>query len=62
MIISDGRDGDKFSEALHLESRERVAVVQKLMDKGCGLVLFHFGRFAPDGYARAVLRMDGRLF
>src|SRR5689334_16499691 len=25
MVISDGRDGDKFSEALHLESKERVA-------------------------------------
>ena len=25
MIISDGRDGDQYSEALHLESAERVA-------------------------------------
>src|SRR3982751_5778954 len=32
MIISDGRDGDKYSDALHLESPERVAKVERLMD------------------------------
>jgi type 1 glutamine amidotransferase len=62
MIISDGRDGDKFSEALHLESPERVAFVQKLMDKGCGLVLFHFSTFAPDQYAKQCFDWTGGYF
>jgi type 1 glutamine amidotransferase len=62
MIISDGRDGDKFSEALHLESPARVAFVQKLMDKGCGLVLFHFSTFAPDEYAKQCFEWTGGYF
>lgn len=62
MIISDGRDGDKFSEALHLESPQRVAFVQRLMDKGCGLVLFHFSTFAPDEYAKQCFEWTGGYF
>src|SRR5689334_18781342 len=37
VVVSDGRDGDKYSEAPHLESPERVAEVQKLIERGCGL-------------------------
>ncbi len=62
MIISDGRDGDNFSEALHLESPRRVAFVQKLMDKGSGLVLFHFSTFAPDEYAKQCFEWTGGYF
>jgi type 1 glutamine amidotransferase len=62
MVISDGRDGDKFSEALHLETKERVATVQKLMDGGCGLVLLHFSTFAPDAYARQCFEWTGGYF
>ena len=62
MIISDGRDGDKFSEALHLESPQRVTSVQKLMDKGCGLALLHFSTFAPDQYAQQCFEWTGGYF
>ncbi|MDB5320716.1 MAG: Trehalose utilization [Phycisphaerales bacterium] len=62
MIISDGRDGDKYSEALHLESPERVAAVQKLMDNGVGLVLLHFATFAPDQYAKECFEWTGGYF
>ena len=62
MIISDGRDGDQFSEALHLESPERVAEVTKLMEKGCGLVLLHFATFAPDRYAGQCFEWTGGYF
>jgi type 1 glutamine amidotransferase len=62
MIISDGRDGDKFSEALHLESPARVERVQKLMDGGVGLVLLHFSTFAPDQYARQCFEWTGGYF
>jgi len=62
MVISDGRDGDKFSEALHLESPQRVARVQKLMDNGAGLVLLHFSTFAPDQYAKQCFDWTGGYF
>jgi type 1 glutamine amidotransferase len=62
MIISDGRDGDKYSEALHLESPERVAAVQKLMDHGTGLVLLHFATFAPDQYVKQCFEWTGGYF
>jgi type 1 glutamine amidotransferase len=62
MIISDGRDGNQYSEALHLESAERVAAVQGLMDRGTGLVLLHFATFAPDQYAKQCLEWTGGYF
>jgi type 1 glutamine amidotransferase len=62
MIISDGKDGDKYSEALHLESSQRVAAVQKLTDNGAGLVLLHFATFAPDQYAKQCFEWTGGYF
>ena len=62
VVVSDGRDGDKYSEAPHLESPERVAEVQKLIDRGCGLCVLHFSTFAPDKYAPQVLDWTGGYF
>ncbi len=62
MIVSDGRDGDKFSEALHIENDERVQYVDSLMKRGCGLVTFHFSTFAPEKYADRVLDWTGGYF
>lgn len=62
VVISDGRDGDKYSEALHLQSKERVAEVDRLMKRGCGMVLIHFSNFAPEQYADDVLRWVGGYF
>ena len=62
MIVSDGRDGDKFSEALHLESDERVRDVDRLLKRGCGLITFHFSTFAPEKYADKVLDWSGGYF
>ena len=62
MIVSDGRDGDKFSEALHLESDERVREVDRLMKRGCGLITFHFSAFAPEKYPDKVLDWSGGYF
>ncbi len=62
LVVSDGRDGDKYSEAPHLESPERVAEVQKLIDGGCGLCVLHFSTFAPDRYAPQVLDWVGGYF
>jgi len=62
VIISDGRDGDQYAEALHLESAERLAFVGRQMKRGCGLVLIHFSTFAPDQYASEALNWTGGYF
>lgn len=62
MILSDGRDGDKYSEALHLENEERVAFVGRQMRRGCGLVTFHFSTFTPDKFGEPVLDWTGGYF
>lgn len=62
VVISDGRDGDKYREAEHLASPERVAFVDQHIKRGCGLVTFHFSTFAPDQYADRVLDWTGGFF
>jgi len=62
VIISDGRDGDKYSEAPHLISDQRVEYIGKQMKRGCGLVTFHFSTFAPNKYAEQVLNWNGAFF
>jgi type 1 glutamine amidotransferase/cytochrome c2 len=62
VIISDGRDGDLYEEAPHLASDERVAFVKKLVERGCGLVTFHFSTFTPDKYATEIFDWTGGYF
>src|SRR5688572_10152860 len=62
VIISDGRDGHLYTEAEHLASKERVERVQKLMDRGCGLVTIHFSTFAPDEHGERMLEWTGGYF
>ncbi len=62
MVISDGRDGDLYSEAPHFASDEHLAQVQKQIDRGCGFCTFHFSTFAPDKYATQILDWSGGYF
>ncbi|HEX8914503.1 MAG TPA: ThuA domain-containing protein [Humisphaera sp.] len=62
VVISDGRDGDKYAEAQHLATPERVALMDKLAKRGCGLVVIHFSTFAPDAYGEKVLDWVGGYF
>jgi type 1 glutamine amidotransferase len=62
VIISDGRDGDKFEEAPHLASPERVRLFDRLVKRGCGLAVIHFSTFAPQKYADKVLDWTGGYF
>lgn len=61
-VISDGRDGNLFSEAPHLETAGRVAFMEKLMGKGCGFGTIHFSTFAPEAFRDQVLRWSGGYF
>ncbi|MCM8527003.1 MAG: ThuA domain-containing protein [Lentisphaeraceae bacterium] len=62
MIISDGRDGDKFENSLHLQSPEIINFVEQQTKRGCGLVTFHFSTFAPDANADLILEWNGGYF
>jgi type 1 glutamine amidotransferase len=62
LIVSDGRDGHLFEEAPHLASPERVRDFDRLMERGCGLMTFHFSTFAPEKYRDEVLRWNGGYF
>ena len=62
MIISDGRDGDKFEEAAHLQSEGHIASIEKQIKRGCGFVTFHFSTFAPEKYSKQMLAWSGAYF
>ena len=62
MVISDGRDGDKYEEAAHFQSPERVRAIEKQIHRGCGFLTFHFSTFAPDAYAQNILDWSGGYF
>ncbi len=61
MCISDGRDGTIGQDASFLVP-ERVPVIARQMERGCGLVTFHFSTFAPDAYGAQVLQWSGGYF
>lgn len=61
-IISDGRDGNLFSEAPHLETSERISFMEGLMARGCGFGAIHFSTFAPEVYREQILRWSGGYF
>jgi type 1 glutamine amidotransferase/mono/diheme cytochrome c family protein len=62
MVISDGRDGDKYQEAPHLQDPVKVAWIEKQIKRGCGFMTFHFSTFAPDSQARRILNWSGGYF
>ncbi|QDU59850.1 Trehalose utilization [Planctomycetes bacterium Pan216] len=62
MVISDGRDGDKYEEAPFLRSAERMKFIKTQIDRGCGFLTFHFSTFAPDSAADQVLDWTGGYF
>ncbi len=60
-VTSDGQDGDKFSPVPFL-TPERMELMQKQIDRGCGLFLLHFSVFTPDAYAPQILEWVGGYF
>ncbi len=62
LVVSDGRDGDKFREAPHLEREAHVAQWQDGLARGAGFMVLHFSTFAPDRYAPQVLAGAGGYF
>jgi len=62
MIISDGRDGPAGREAPHLTNPKNIAEVDKLIQRGCGLITFHFSTFGPDKHADRMFKWTGGYF
>ena len=62
MVISDGRDGEKFAEAPHFANAARLKQIQQQIDRGCGFLTFHFSTFAPDQYAKQIQNWSGGYF
>lgn len=61
MTISDGQDGDKFSPVPWM-TPERMQVIERHMQRGCGFVTFHFSTFTPDVYGPQILEWGGGYF
>jgi type 1 glutamine amidotransferase len=61
-LFCDGRDGESFTDALHLAGPERIAEVERLMARGCGIAVIHFGTFASEADGERVLRWCGGYF
>ena len=61
LTISDGRDGPGGVDVPFLMD-ERMEIIQKQVDRGCGMMTFHFSTFAPDKYGDQVLDWVGGYF
>jgi type 1 glutamine amidotransferase len=62
VVISDGRDGDKFAEAPHFNGAARTAVIERQIKRGCGFLTFHFSTFASEANRRQILEWSGGYF
>ena len=62
VVISDGRDGDKFAEAPHFSNSARTDIIERQMKRGCGLVTFHFSTFSSEANRRQILEWSGGYF
>jgi type 1 glutamine amidotransferase len=61
LFVSDGRDGHLFSDVPFM-TEERMEVMQRQMDRGCGFSLIHFSTFATDEIGKKVLDWAGGYF
>ncbi|HYE04156.1 MAG TPA: ThuA domain-containing protein [Planctomycetota bacterium] len=61
-LFCDGRDGDLYSDALHLAHPRAIAQVEALVARGGGVAVVHFGLFAGEGDAERALRWCGGYF
>ena len=61
LFVSDGRDGHLFSDVPFM-TEERMKVMQRQMDRGCGFSLIHFSTFSTDEIGKKVLDWAGGYF
>jgi type 1 glutamine amidotransferase len=61
VFYSDGRDGDKFSDVPFAQD-ERMALIAKQMQRGCGFMTMHFSTFVTKKQGETVLDWNGGFF
>ncbi|WP_256011085.1 ThuA domain-containing protein [Desertivirga xinjiangensis] len=61
LIVSDGPDGYNFRDSPFL-TRERSRIIQKQINRGCGISLLHFSTFSPYAYSQKMLEWAGGYF
>lgn len=61
VVISDGRDGHLYQDAPHVVP-ERLPVIEKQMNRGCGLVAIHFSTFVSNEAEKSIARWNGGYF
>jgi type 1 glutamine amidotransferase len=61
LTISDGRDGPGGAKVPFM-TEERIEIMQQQVDRGCGIMTFHFSTFAPDKYGEEILDWVGGYF
>jgi type 1 glutamine amidotransferase len=62
VVLSDGRDGDKFEEAPHFANPGQMQTMRRQVERGCGFGTFHFSTFAPEVYREEILSWSGGYF
>ena len=61
ITISDGQDGPSGAPVPFM-TEERMAVMERQMERGCGFITYHFSTFAPDEYGDNMLEWGGGYF
>ena len=61
MVISDSQDGPYGTPAPFMTD-ERMATLERQMDRGCCFITFHFSTFSPDHYGKQILDWVGGYF
>ena len=61
LTFSDGSDGPGEPRVPFLR-RDRIDVIKKQIDRGCGFMTFHFSTFAPDTFQTEVVEWAGGYF
>lgn len=61
LFITDGRDGALYSDVPFMTA-ERIEIMRKQMNRGCGLSLLHFSTFASNEYGPHLLEWAGGYF
>ena len=61
LTLSDGRDGPGGADVPFMVG-DRMEIIQQQIDRGCGMMTFHFSTFAPDKYGEQMLDWVGGYF
>lgn len=62
LFATDGRDGEFFRDVPFVVTPERMLLMERLMARGCGLILLHFSTFFTREEGKRVLHWGGGYY